>query len=134
MHIICWHEGEEVFAMTEAERLKTLARITRLARLMDTAWRIPLTRIRFGLDSVLGLVPGAGDAVNLVISTYALLLAHRLGAPRGLILRMAGNTAIDFGLGSIPILGDVFDLFFKSNTRNLRMLSDYLERNGMSRR
>jgi Domain of unknown function (DUF4112) len=115
--------------MTEAERQKTLIRITRLARVMDTAWRIPFTKWRFGLDSVLGLIPGAGDAINLGLSAYALLLAHRLGAPPALLVRMAGNAAIDFGIGSIPVVGDVFDLFFKSNTRNLRMLSEYLAKN-----
>jgi Domain of unknown function (DUF4112) len=112
--------------MTEAERLKTLSRITGLARVMDTAWRIPFTRWRFGLDSVLGLVPGVGDAANLAVSMYALMLARKLGAPNGLLLRMAANAGLDFGLGSIPVVGDIFDLFFKSNTRNLKLLSDYL--------
>jgi hypothetical protein len=114
--------------MTEFERVKVLERISRIARLMDTAWRIPLTRIRFGLDTVLGLIPGAGDAINLGISVYALVLARKLGAPKSLMLRMAVNSGIDFGLGSIPVVGDIFDLFFKSNTRNLKLLSDYLER------
>jgi hypothetical protein len=114
--------------MTEAERLKTLTRLTRLAKLMDTAWGIPFTRIRFGFDSVIGLVPGAGDVVNLGVSAYSLFLAHKMGAPKSLLLRMAANAGIDFGLGSIPVLGDIFDLFFKSNTRNLKMLTEFLAR------
>jgi hypothetical protein len=112
--------------MTELERLKTLKNIERLAKLMDTAWGIPFTRWRFGLDSVLGLIPGAGDAVNLGVSLYTLLLARKLGAPNSLLLRMAGNAGIDFGIGSIPVFGDVFDMFFKSNMRNLKMLQTYL--------
>jgi Domain of unknown function (DUF4112) len=112
-----------------ADHTKTLSRLQRIAKIMDTAWGIPFTRIRFGMDSVIGLVPGAGDVIGLGISAYTLLLAHRLGAPSGLILRMLANAAIDAGLGTIPILGDVFDLFFKSNTRNLKLLADFLERN-----
>jgi hypothetical protein len=114
--------------MNDVERLKTLKSLQRLARLMDTAWRVPFTRWRFGLDSVFGLIPGAGDAVNLFVSLYSLLLARKLGAPNSLLLRMAANAGIDFGLGSVPIIGDIFDMFFKSNTRNLKMLTDFLEK------
>jgi hypothetical protein len=118
--------------MTEAEKLKQIARLTRLARVMDSAWRIPFTRIRFGMDSVVGLVPGAGDAVNLGVSLYALLLARKMGVPNSLLIRMAANAGIDFGLGSVPVLGDIFDVFFKSNTRNLKMLTDYLAKNDVT--
>jgi Domain of unknown function (DUF4112) len=114
--------------MNDIERLKTLKRIQRLAKVMDTAWAIPFTKVRFGLDSVFGLIPGAGDSVNLIVSLYTLNLARKLGAPNNLLLRMATNAGVDFGLGSIPILGDVFDLFFKSNTRNLKLLTEFLEK------
>ncbi len=117
--------------MTEFERLKTLKRIERLAKLMDTAWGIPFTKWRFGVDSVVGLVPGAGDLVNLGVSVYTLILAHRLGAPNALLLKMAANSGIDFGLGSVPVLGDIFDMFFKSNTRNLKMLTEFLAAQGI---
>jgi Domain of unknown function (DUF4112) len=112
--------------MTDIERLKILNRLTRMAKLMDTAWGIPFTKIRFGFDSVVGLIPGAGDAVNLGVSLYSLILARKLGAPNSMLVRMAANAGIDFGLGSIPVVGDIFDLFFKSNTRNLKMLTDFL--------
>jgi hypothetical protein len=111
------------------DHAKTLARLQRLARIMDTAWRIPFTRIRFGVDSLIGLVPGAGDAIGILVSAYALLLAHRLGAPRNLMLKMFANAAIDAGLGTIPVLGDIFDLFFKANTKNLKLVTDFLENN-----
>ncbi len=116
------------------DHAKTLARLQRLARTMDTAWRIPFTRTRFGADSLIGLVPGAGDVLGLGISAYSLLLAHRLGAPRALLVKMIANSAIDAGLGTVPIVGDVFDLFFKSNTKNLKLLTDYLEKSGKAQR
>ena len=109
------------------DHAKALRSLQRMAKLMDTAWGIPFTRWRFGLDSLLGLIPGGGDLVMLLLSSYSLLLAQRLGAPGSLLLRMAGNLALDFGIGSIPVVGDIFDLFFKSNTRNLRLITDFLE-------
>ena len=118
--------------MTDIERLKILNRLTRMAKLMDTAWGIPFTKIRFGFDSVVGLIPGAGDAVNLGVSLYSLILARKLGAPNSMLVRMAANAGIDFGLGSIPVVGDIFDLFFKSNTRNLKMLTEFLARQSVT--
>ena len=112
--------------MDNPDRLQNLKKLERLARLMDTAWHIPFTRIRFGVDSIVGLVPGAGDALGLGISLYALILARKLGAPNALLMRMVANVGIDFGLGTIPVFGDVFDIFFKSNTRNLKLLTDFL--------
>lgn len=110
------------------DRAATLARLQRLSKTMDLAFRIPFTRIRFGADSILGLIPGAGDLIGLAISVYALNLARQLGAPRGLMIKMIANSAIDAGLGTIPIVGDIFDMFFKSNTKNLKLLTDFLEK------
>jgi hypothetical protein len=132
-----FQEGTEMtafaFAATAAafdtdDRARSLARLKRLAHLMDSALRIPGTRIRFGADSALGLIPGAGDVIGLGLSAFALMEAWRLGAPPQLIARMIGNVAIDTGLGAIPIAGDIFDLLFKSNTRNLKLLLDHFER------
>ena len=110
------------------DHVRRLARLRRLARVMDTALRIPGTRIRFGADSALGLVPGAGDVIGLGVSLFALMEAVRHGAPPRLITRMIGNIAIDTGLGAIPVTGDIFDVLFKSNTRNLKLLLDHFER------
>jgi Domain of unknown function (DUF4112) len=107
----------------------SIARIKRVARVMDYAWRIPGTKIRFGADSVIGLVPGAGDIVTMGISLYMLGEAHRLGIPKSILLKMAGNIAIDSGIGAIPLVGDVFDMFFKSNSKNAKLLVDFIERN-----
>ena len=112
------------------DHARRLARLRALARLMDTALRIPGTRIRFGADSALGLIPGAGDVIGLGISLFALGEAIRFGVPPRLLARMIGNIAIDTGLGAIPVAGDIFDLLFKSNTRNLKLLLEHLEREG----
>lgn len=93
-----------------------------LARLLDTAIRIPGTNIRLGLDAVLGLIPGAGDAVGALLSSYIILAAARQGAPRAVLLRMIGNVAIDSVIGAVPVLGDIFDIAFKSNARNAALL------------
>jgi Domain of unknown function (DUF4112) len=109
------------------DRAKSIARVKRIARTMDVAWRIPGTSIRFGADSVVGLVPGVGDLVTMGISLYMLAEAHRLGVPKPVLLKMAGNIAIDTGLGAIPFVGDVFDLFFKSNSKNAKLLVEHLK-------
>lgn len=109
------------------DQVKTLKRLKTIARVMDTAIGIPGTRFRLGADSIIGLVPGAGDLVTLGISLYTLRLAQQLGAPKPLLIKMGVNVAIDTGLGSIPVLGDIFDAYFKSNTMNLKLLTDYLD-------
>jgi Domain of unknown function (DUF4112) len=116
--------------MNPADTLKTLNRLKRLSRFMDAGWGIPGTKIRFGADSVLGLVPGGGDLVGMVISLYVVVKARELGAPNHLLLRMVGNVAIDTGLGSVPVLGDIFDVLFKSNIKNVDLLHEFLTKSG----
>lgn len=99
-----------------------LARLERLARLMDARFAIPGTRIRFGLDALIGLAPGVGDAVALVPGAWILVRAHALGARRRTLARMAGNLAIDWFAGSIPLVGDIFDVGFRANIRNVALL------------
>ncbi len=101
-----------------------------LAWLLDARWSIPFTRIRFGIDPVLGLVPGAGDIVAGVVSAYVILKARRLGAPKRLIWRMAANVAIDTAFGAVPVVGVIFDIYYKASMRNLRLLHDWLEERG----
>jgi hypothetical protein len=93
-----------------------------LARWMDNAFEIPGTRIRLGLDPILGLLPGLGDMLTTLVSLYILGAARRYGVPRVTLLRMAANVAIDLALGSLPIAGDVFDVFWKSNVKNVALL------------
>ncbi|GAM99629.1 Bll7046 protein [alpha proteobacterium U9-1i] len=108
------------------EELDT-ADIERLARWLDGRYRIPGTNIRFGYDSLIGLAPGVGDTITGALGLYIIARAHRLGAPRHLIARMLGNVAIDSLIGAIPILGDLFDVVYKSNSANIKMLLKHLE-------
>ncbi len=106
-------------------RAPGLERLRTLTRVLDDLVRIPGTRFRIGLDPVIGLVPGGGDAVGAAISAYALLVAVRLGAPVSVLVRMGGNIALDALAGSVPVLGDLFDFGWKANRRNLRLLERY---------
>jgi Domain of unknown function (DUF4112) len=107
-------------------REDAIARVTLVAKLLDSAFLIPGLNRRVGLDSVIGLVPGVGDAISAVLASYIIWEARQLGLPRWKIARMMGNLAVDTAIGAIPIAGDVFDVFFKSNERNLRIIHDHL--------
>ncbi|MEO8561495.1 MAG: DUF4112 domain-containing protein [bacterium] len=110
--------------MTESD---PLVRARALTRLLDSAARIPGTSIRFGLDPVIGLVPGLGDITGAALAGYLVILAQRLGAPRAVVLRMLANVAMDTVGGTIPVIGDAFDVAFKSSSRNLALLERALE-------
>lgn len=113
--------------MNEHAHASELARMRRLATRMDTAFRIPGTGIRFGWDAILGLVPGVGDTLALLPSAYILRESHRLGAPRPLLARMALNTGVDLVVGSVPLIGDIFDIGWKSKIRNVDLLEGHLK-------
>ncbi|NVJ71614.1 MAG: DUF4112 domain-containing protein [Alphaproteobacteria bacterium] len=109
--------------LTETDR-KRAKRIHRLARLLDNQFRIPGTDIRFGLDGILGLIPGAGDTVSAAMAAYIIFEAFRLGVSRRIIAKMVGNVTLDWVIGAIPIIGDIFDIGFKANTRNIRLIEE----------
>ena len=109
-------------------RADSLARITALAKLLDNAFLIPGLNRRVGLDAVIGLVPGVGDVISAALASYIIWEARQLGLPRWKIARMVGNLAFDTAIGAIPVAGDVFDLFFKANQRNLRIINEHLKR------
>jgi len=102
-------------------------KLNRLAWLMDNSFRIPGTQIRFGLDGLIGLIPGVGDALGAIISSHILTQAAHMGVPKSLLLKMAFNIGLDAILGVIPVLGDVSDFIWKANQRNVELLSDYIE-------
>jgi hypothetical protein len=109
-----------VVGRSRAERFQDAERrIGRISRLMDELVPIPGTSQRIGLDPVLGLVPGAGDLVSAFAGGWIILEAVRFGIPRVVLLRMLWNTIVDLAVGAIPILGDLFDVAFRSNARNL---------------
>jgi len=107
---------------------RDLEHLDRLSGLLDSKYRIPGTPIRFGWDSILGLIPGVGDAASLLPSGYLIFKARRLGARKRTIGRMAINTGLDVVIGAIPILGDIFDLAFKANNRNINLLKSELKK------
>ena len=100
-------------------------RLEALSKLMDNQFRIPGTSIRFGLDSIIGLIPYAGDFVGLLVSLTLFGVTVKKGAGPILLLRMGGNIALDTIVGAIPFVGDLFDLGFKSNQRNVKLLHAY---------
>jgi hypothetical protein len=101
-------------------------KLNRLAWLMDSYFRIPSTQIRFGLDGLIGLIPGFGDALGAVISSHILTQAAQMGVPKSILLKMAFNIGFDAILGIIPVIGDVSDIVWKANQRNVQLLNDYL--------
>jgi hypothetical protein len=105
----------------------TLRRLEKLAWFMDSSIRIPGTSRTVGADGFLSLVPGIGSFAGTGISAYVLLEAFRHGVPPGAMVRMGGNLLADTVMGSIPVAGFVFDLAFKANQRNMRILREHLE-------
>lgn len=120
--------------MRESERERNLRALEQLTQLMDDRFQVPGTNIRFGLDGLIGLVPGIGDLAGAGISLYIVYHARRHGASRWLIGRMLGNVAVDTVIGAIPLVGDAFDIGFKANRRNMRLLKRHLERQSRDQR
>lgn len=108
--------------MTESDHTARLARLDRLANTLDSKFRIPLLGIPVGWDSILGLIPGVGDLVTLGPGAWIIVEGHRMGARKRVLGRMALNTGVDTVIGGIPLIGDAFDLFFKSHRRNVALL------------
>lgn len=102
-----------------------LAWVDGFGRLLDTRFRIPGTNVRFGLDFLLGLFPYAGDLISLIFSGLMVATMARNGASGVLVARMLGNVALDALVGTVPILGDLFDLFYKANIRNLQLMREH---------
>lgn len=104
-----------------------LKQLSRLAKLMDAQFRIPGTNIRFGLDGIIGLIPGAGDLSTFAVSGYMLWVMSNNGASGFVLARMTINILIDALIGAIPIIGDVFDIAFKANMKNLKLMQEHYE-------
>lgn len=105
----------------------TIAHLRQLSDLLDTRWRIPGTGIRFGLDGVASLVPVAGDTLTALVSAYIILQARSIGVPAGTLVRMVGNVGLDWAVGSIPVIGTIFDVAYRANTKNMKLLNRHLD-------
>ena len=108
--------------VTATDRIARLAKLERMAEALDSKFRLPVLGVPVGWDSILGVIPGLGDLVTVGPGAWMILEGHRMGARKRILGRMALNTTIDTALGSIPLLGDAFDLFFKSHRRNVSLL------------
>jgi hypothetical protein len=108
----------------------SVTRISLLAQVLDSAIQSPGTNRTIGIDPLIGLIPVVGDAISAALSSYIIWEAKQLGIPRWKLARMVGNMAVDTAVGAVPLLGDLFDVAFKSNRRNLRIVLDHLERTG----
>ena len=107
---------------------RRLERLRSLARLQDS--RFSLLGICFGWDAIIGLIPGVGDAITTAMAAYVVIEAARMGAPAGLLARMGFNVALDLVLGATPLIGDLADVAFKANLRNVDLLERHLESRG----
>lgn len=109
---------------------KRLKRVEAFARLMDAQFKIPLTPITIGVDGLIGIVPFVGDGVSFLLALYPVMEAHRMGATNHLKIKMLLNILIDTAIGSIPIIGDIFDIGFKANLRNAQLIREALAQQG----
>ena len=118
----------------DEKREATIRRVDALAHLLDDSIPVPGTGMRFGLDAVIGLVPGFGDVAGALLSSWIVLEGARLGAGVSVVLRMLLNVAIEAVVGAIPVLGDLFDAGWKANVRNIRLLHRAIDAPGATRR
>ena len=111
--------------MEQITNQRGLKDIEKLAKLMDAQFKVPGTNIRFGLDSLIGLIPGVGDLSTFAVSGYMLWIMANNGASGFLLARMVLNILIDAIVGMVPLLGDIFDIAFKANIRNMKLMQQH---------
>lgn len=113
------------------EHEKIIEHIEKLATLMDSQFKLPGTRINLGLDTIVGLIPGIGDTASLGVSGYIVMQAARLNPPKRKMSRMLFNIFMDWLIGLVPIIGDIFDVGWKANNRNAKLMREFHERKKM---
>jgi hypothetical protein len=118
----------------QANRQSAIDHLRMLSHLLDRAFRVPGTNWRFGLDSIIGLIPGLGDVLGSMVGVYTLWMARQLGAPASVQMRMVMNLAVDGVIGLVPFAGDLFDFVFKAHSRNHALLSQWLQTPHRTRR
>ena len=118
------------YSFSAPDAAARLARIRKLAWLLDAQFMVPGTRFRFGINSLIGLAPAAGDMLMGVVSLYIVNEARQMGAPPALLGRMLANVAVEVLGGAVPLMGDLFDTVFKANLRNLALLEAWFRQHG----
>jgi Domain of unknown function (DUF4112) len=120
---------ETMFQVTRiAAPSSAVRRMQTVANILDTAFVIPGTKQRVGIDAIIGLIPGAGDVVTTILSSYIIWEARNLGVPRAALARMLANLGIHAVVGSLPVIGDLFDAFFRVNQRNMKIVRSQLQK------
>lgn len=118
-------QGNPFANLTREQRI---ARLEAIAKLLDVAFILPGTKIRYGIDGLIGLIPVIGDIITTAISLWLVREARALGAPWYITARMLGNVAVDGVVGIVPFVGDAFDVMFRANMRNVRLLRRWLDK------
>lgn len=118
--------AERSISRHTASHQGSLTRLRALTRLLDSSIRLPIIGRRIGLDPIIGLIPGVGDALMLLPAGYIIFEAYRLGAPRRTLAKMIVNVGVETLAGTVPLFGDLFDAAFKANTRNLYLLERHV--------
>lgn len=114
-------------ALSAEELSRRIARLDTLSRWLDIAFVVPGTSIRFGVDGIIGLIPVVGDIAGVGLSSLLIIEAARLGVPKGILMRMVANVAIEGVVGAVPIAGDAFDIVWRANRRNVALLLRHFE-------
>lgn len=124
--LICRYLGmDKRTKQTTPAQNAALQKVARLSKLMDKQFVFPGTNFRFGLDGILGLIPGVGDVSTFAVSCYLITLMAKNGASGYVLARMVLNVVIDALIGSIPVVGDLFDFAFKANSKNIRLMQEH---------
>jgi Domain of unknown function (DUF4112) len=130
--MVAAHTRTESFADPDVQSLRwRLDHLDWLSQILDVAFVIPGTNVRFGVEAILRLVPGMGDAAASALSLYVIYEAHRLGIPPHLLARMLANVIVEGVAGAVPVVGDLFDVSWRANRRNVRLLREHFERHGL---
>lgn len=124
---------QTIKSLSDEQLQQTLTRLDRYAKLNDSQFRIPFTKFRIGLSAMIGLVPIIGDTIGSLLALYLVFEAFKLKLSFKLKLRMLGNVLLDWLIGLVPIFGDIADIAYKANIRNMKLLRAYLEREQQSR-
>ena len=121
------HKNDRLSTDLHVTHAPRLNRMRKLTKVLDSAIAIPGTKQRFGLDPILGLIPGGGDTVSAALSAYIIIEAALMGLPREALIKMVMNLLLDTAVGTVPVLGDIFDVFSKANVRNMQIVESHIK-------